>query len=122
MASAAVQNGNMAISKLYARAAERFHDQSLLNLFQKSSRGLAFFTAVCTGPGAFFNIFSACASMLSAIIVSLSDFFHRMQLSSVLFDVLAQAHYAYVIHSLSYITIQELKKWTPKILLESYSS
>ena len=73
MASAAVQNGNIAISKLYARAAERFHDQSLLNLFQKSSRGLAFFTAVCTGSGAFFNTFSASVSMLSAI-VSLSDF------------------------------------------------
>src|SRR5436853_4014571 len=42
-ASRARKKGSIANNRLYARAAERVHDQSLLNLFQKSCKGFMAF-------------------------------------------------------------------------------
>src|SRR5881227_3816441 len=67
MASSARKKGNIANNRLYARAAERVHDQSLLNLFQKSCKGFMAFIPLWSVPSFFcFSLFAS-VSFFSAI-------------------------------------------------------
>src|SRR5947209_18319572 len=67
----AIAMGNIAISKLYARAAEKVVDQSLLNLVKNACKGLTSLSTVCTTSGDLDCFALVCHSFVVVAIVFL---------------------------------------------------
>src|SRR3989442_13955807 len=71
MARMAIAIGKIAISRLYARAADRVVDQSLLNLVINSCKGLVSFSTLCRAPVTPRCFVSVCDSFVPVAIIIL---------------------------------------------------